>query len=101
MTFRVADGSTFRVELVRPADILVAREILAGTHAAMIPNGLVAPGTSVNTGWSWHVDPNDFEWAEMTAEVCDGLPAYVEDHTITSDRFCPWGARVVSVEPLR
>ena len=37
----------------------------------------------------------------MTAEVCDGLPAYVEDHTITSDRFCPWGARVVSVEPLR
>ncbi len=102
VTFRVADGSTYRVELVKPSDIAIAREILAGTHAPMIPNGLVVRGSaSVNTGYTWHIDPNDFEWAEMTAEVCDGVPAYVENGTITSDRFCPWTARVVAIQPLR
>ncbi len=101
VTFRVADGSTYRVELVKPADIAIARELLAGTRAPMIPNGLVIRGSaSVNTGYTWHIDPNDFQWAEMTAEVCDGLPAYVENGTLTSDRFCPWSAKVVAIQPL-
>jgi hypothetical protein len=52
----------------------------------------------VNTGYSWHIDPATFEWAELTMEVCDGRPSYVEDGTLTSDIFCPWSAEVVSVE---
>jgi hypothetical protein len=32
-------------------------------------------------------------------EVCDGLPSDVEEMVLTSDRYCPWGAEVVSVEP--
>lgn len=43
-------------------------------------------------------DPSDFEWAEVTTEVCDGLPSFVEDRTLTGDRFCPWAAKVVAVE---
>ena len=37
-------------------------------------------------------------FADMTVEVCDGLPSYVEDGTVTSDRFCPWSAEIVSID---
>ena len=35
----------------------------------------------------------------MTIEVCDGLPSYIEDGTVTSDQYCPWSATVIAVEP--
>ena len=46
----------------------------------------------VNAPWSWHIDPATLEFADMTIEVCDGLPSYVEDGTVTSDQYCPWSA---------
>ena len=52
----------------------------------------------VNEPWSWHIDPSTLEFADMTIEVCDGLPSYVEDGTVTSDRFCPWSAELVSID---
>ena len=33
----------------------------------------------------------------MTTEVCDGLPSYVEDGSLTGDYFCPWSAEIVDV----
>jgi hypothetical protein len=99
-TFRVADIETYRVRLTDPVDIETARKLLAGELDPLIPNGRVVRGeTDVNEGWSWHIDPGDFEFAEVTVEVCDGLPSYVEDGTVTSDRFCPWSAVIVSLEP--
>jgi hypothetical protein len=99
-TFRVADAETYRVRLTDPADIETAEKLLAGELDPLIPNGRIVRGeTDVNEGWSWHIDPNDFEFAEVTMEVCDGLPSYVEDGTVTSDRFCPWSAVLVSLEP--
>jgi hypothetical protein len=35
----------------------------------------------------------------MTIEVCDGLPSHVQDGTLAGDRYCPWGAEVVDIEP--
>ena len=46
------------------------------------------------------IDPATLEFADFTTEVCDGLPEFVEDRTLTSDTYCPWSARVISVEPL-
>jgi hypothetical protein len=54
--------------------------------------------TGVNTGWTWSLDPGDFEWAELTIEGCDGNPADVEAASWTSDRYCPWSATVVAVD---
>jgi hypothetical protein len=89
------------MRLERPADIAIARDLLAGRPAPHIPNGRVVRGRSdVNAGWSWHLDPADFEWADVTTEVCDGNPQGVEDGTITSDRYCPWGATVIAVDPI-
>ena len=98
-TFRVIDQE-FKVELVTPELVAHAEALLRGEDVAAIPNGLVVrddPG--VNEPWSWHIDPDDFEFADMTTEVCDGLPEYVEDGTVTSDRYCPWSAELVSLEP--
>lgn len=34
----------------------------------------------------------------MTIEVCDGLPSHVEEGVVTSDRYCPWSAEIVSID---
>ena len=101
VTFEVAGNEQYRVELTDPADIAIARRLLAGEEAPGIPNGLVLPGAGgVTTPWSWHIDPQDFEFAEVTTEVCDGLPSHVEQGTLSGTRFCPWTARVVDIAEL-
>ena len=34
-------------------------------------------------------------------EVCDGRPSDVEKRVITSDRYCPWSAKVVAIAPAQ
>jgi len=100
VTFRVADTETFRVELVEPDDIAIAYALLAGEAAPAIPNGRLVRGPNdVNVGHPWTLDPADIEFADITTEVCDGLPSMVDDPSFTSDRYCPWAAAVVAVEP--
>lgn len=97
-TFAVAD-ETYRIELTDPDDIDIARRLLAGEEAPAIPNGLIIRGeTGVNEGWSWSIDPESLEFADITMEVCDGLPSHVEDGTLAGDRFCPWSAEVIALE---
>jgi hypothetical protein len=99
VTFQVEDEQ-YRILLTDPADIDNARRLLAGEDAPSIPNGLIVRGDpSVNTGYSWHIDPASVEFADMTMEVCDGVPSFVEDGTLEGDRYCPWGARVIQIEP--
>ena len=97
VTFQVVDQA-FRIELTDPADIEIARRLLSGEEAPGIPNGIVVRGDpGVNTGYSWHIDPDSVEFADVTTEVCDGLPSDVEANVITSDRYCPWQADVVEI----
>ena len=99
VTFSVGDEE-FRVLVIDPANVAIATQLLGGKEAPSIPNGVIVRGDpDVNTGWSWHLDPATFEFADMTTEVCDGIPSFVEDGSLTSDRFCPWSAKVEAVEP--
>lgn len=101
VTFQAANGKTWKQRLTQPDDIAIAWKHARGETVPAVPNGkIVRTGPDVNVGWSWHLDPDDFEWAEATIEVCDGLPDYVEDRSITSDRYCSWHAIVVSVEVI-
>ena len=99
VTFELNEGDRFRVLLTERADIDAARNLLAGVDGPDIPNGRIARETGVNEGWSWSLDPSDFEFADVTIEVCDGTPDDVESGELTSERYCPWSARVVAVEP--
>jgi hypothetical protein len=99
VTFEVNEGERFRVLLVEPADQESAQRLLDGVEGPDIPNGRIVRETGVNEGWSWSLDPLDFEFADVTTEVCDGNPSDVESGDLTSDRYCPWSARVVEIEP--
>ena len=99
VTFEVAGDERYRILLTHADDIAIARTLLAGEDAPGIPNGLVVRTTGVNTGYTWSIDPNDIEFADMTIEVCDGIPSDVEAGLVTSDRYCPWSALVVAIDP--
>lgn len=63
-------------------------------------NGEIARGDDgYNTGWSWHFVPGTWSFAEVSIEVCDGQPAFVEknlDYWIEDvGRFCPWSSIVL------
>ena len=96
ITFRVVD-ETFRVHLLDERQIDAAHQAANGGRAR-VPNGRVVAGTGVNVGWSWHLE--DLEFAELTTEVCDGRPSDVERDGVSfgGGRFCPWTARVISIE---
>lgn len=99
VTFRVADVEEYKIRLTDPADIEIARKLLAGEEAPRIPNGVVVRGDpDVNVGYTWHIDPESVEFADFTMEVCDGLPSDVEKGIITSDRYCPWSAEVIAID---
>jgi hypothetical protein len=86
----------FRVLLTNQAQIDAARAAQKG-GSARIPNGRIVSGTSVNTGWSWHLE--DVEFVEVAIELCDGRPSDVEREGVQFDggRFCPWSARVLDI----
>jgi hypothetical protein len=97
-TFQVVD-ETYKIELATPELLAHAQALLDGEDVAAIPNGkVVRDDPGVNAPWSWHIDPATLEFAEITIEVCDGLPSYVEDGTVTSDQYCPWSAKIVSID---
>jgi len=99
VTFRVADVEEYKIRLTDPADIEIARKLLAGEEAPRIPNGVVVRGDpDVNVGYTWHIDPESVEFADFTMEVCDGLPSDVEKGIITSDRYCPWSTEVIAID---
>lgn len=95
VTFDVV-GETFRVQLVDESQVEAAYRAQAG-GPTRIPNGRIATGTGVNTGWSWHLE--DVQFADLTIELCDGRPSDVEREGVGfgGGRFCPWSARVVSI----
>ena len=99
VTFEVNEGERFRVLLTDPADQAIANQLLVGAEGPDIPNGRIVRETGVNEGWSWSLDPDDFEFADLTTEVCDGEPSDVESGALTSERYCPWSARVVEIQP--
>jgi hypothetical protein len=100
VTVRVADAEEYRIRLTDSDDIGVARKLLAGEAAPGIPNGRVVRGEpDVNVGYSWHIDPASVEFADTAIEVCDGRPSDVEKGVITSDRYCPWSAKLVAITP--
>jgi len=97
-TFRVVD-ETFTIELATPELVAHAEALLAGEDVASIPLGrVVRDDPGVNAPWSWHIDPATLEFADLTIEVCDGLPSYVEDGTVTSPDFCPWSAELIAID---
>jgi hypothetical protein len=77
-----------------------------GESQATIPNGLIVEGAVFyNQPWSWHVDSEDIHMVEMTIELYDGLPSFVEnelEYWLESvHRYAPWSATIRAIEDFR
>ena len=101
-------GSTFRAFVTNSTAIEDLFRLHRGESTANIPNGILRPGPGAarhNAPWSWHLDPEDVQMAEVTIEVCSGRPAFVEedlDHWLNGvGRYCPWSAKLVALEDHR
>ena len=62
-------------------------------------NGPIERGTKdYNPNWSWHFVENEWDLVDISAEVCDGRPSFVEeelDYWVDDvGRYCPWSSRV-------
>lgn len=98
-TFSAA-GEIFRTSITHPDGIAQARATWAGTSNAHIPIGdLVCSSKSWNAPWHWHMDPESVRMAEVTIELCDGMPSFVEANCVAAGggQFCPWSAQLVEL----
>ena len=101
-------GERFSAFVTNPEIISEILALEAGTSEASIPNGRLIRGpgpAEYNLPWSWHMDPMEIEMAEVTIELCDGTPSIIENNLDewleVVGQFCPWDARLISVDDLR
>ena len=106
-TFAVS-GEQFNVWVTNEDTIADILALEADPELGTFPNGpiLAGPGeANHNLPWSWHLDPDLTEMAEVTIEVCDGRPSYVEgeveEFINTVGSYCPWSAELVDVVDYR
>lgn len=106
-TFEVVD-ERFRIWMTNPETIQQVFDLRDGRSQASIPIGPVrlGPGRADhNLPWSWHIDPEQVAMAEATIELCDGRPSFVEEDVegwiASVGSYCPWSARLSSVQDFR
>jgi hypothetical protein len=106
-TFAV-EGERFSVWITDPADVHHVLALQRDQSLPGIPNGRLRRGAGQgnhNAPFTWHLDPADIEFADVTIELCDGSPSYVQAHldeyVDRVERYCPWSARLVSVVDYR
>ena len=78
VTFDVS-GERYSIFITNTETIEKVYALQSGTSRATIPSGRVIKGqVPYNKPWSWHIDSQDIHMAEVTMEVCDGRPSFVE-----------------------
>jgi len=98
-TFNIP-GEQFHASIINANGIAEARALWAGSSSARIPDSpLICDAVDWNSPWSWHMDPENLRFAEITTEICDGTPSYVEANckTFGGGRYCPWSAEMVEL----
>ena len=82
-----------------------AAQLMAEKKVATIMFKTVLDGSDCDPRWTFHVDPAQMDWPQLTTEVCDGRPSDIEadkKHWLNDvQRWCPWSSLVVSIEDRR
>ncbi len=103
-TIQIHENTTerFKVLVRDPAKANELRQLMKGERIGHINGELRRGDGGFNKPWSWHLDPDTIEVVEVSIELCDGTPSFVEselDYWLNVvKRFCPWGTRVVAEE---
>lgn len=106
-TFAVGNEQ-FKVWVTNGSAIARLEALSRGAGGGSIPNARVrrGPGRGAhNAPYSWHMDPTDIEIVDATIELCDGNPKYVDENVSEYvdriGRYCPWGAKLVTLVDYR
>ena len=97
-TVQVVDEQ-FRVRIEDPAEIAQARALINSGSTINVTGQILRGHGGFNTGYTWHLKPSTVELVDLTIELCDGMPSYVEEnvdyYVDTVKQYCPWGARIM------
>jgi len=97
-TFVTLGQEHFHASITNPEGMSEARALWAGTSNARIPNALlVCMPEPWNAPWSWYMDPEDLRFAEVTLDLCQAPPSYVEANCGSFGRYCPASANLVDL----
>jgi hypothetical protein len=102
-TFRVV-SDVFRASITNPTGIDQALALWRGQSQAKIPTGQLECGEGTyNCGWSWRMTPASITFAEITIEVCDATPSYVQSNcaSFPNGSYCPWSAELIELRDCR
>jgi hypothetical protein len=102
-TFRVVND-VFRASITNSTGIEQALALWQGKSQAKIPVGILeCANATFNCGWSWSMIPSSITFAELTIEVCDATPSYVQGNcsSFPDGRFCPWSAVLTELRDCR
>ncbi|MCF6212685.1 MAG: hypothetical protein L3J45_01530 [Flavobacteriaceae bacterium] len=94
-------GGTIEKFLVRTSNsetLVVLDNLLSlpKNERALHINGKIARGNNnYNYNWSWHFKDNEWTMVELSVELCDASPSFVEnnlDYFISNinGSYCPW-----------
>jgi hypothetical protein len=98
-------GETLRVWIEDDAFIDEAQRLLDQGEQRIPVFGTLVDGLDCDAQWTWHPQAADVGFADVTIELCDGLPSHVENdkaywiETVMS--YCPWSAEVTAVDDRR
>lgn len=96
------EGQIFHALIRDPAVIAEAESLIGAGNQKILSGRLLAGDGGFNAPWSWHLDPDAIGFAEVTIELCDGCPAFVEEELDywlnTVGTYCPWTTEVVARE---
>jgi hypothetical protein len=103
ITFGFANNEVMRMWFTNSTFIDTALQYVGLDHQQTPVFERVIRGRDCDPQWSWHVDPENVHWADMTIELCDATPSLVEADLASWEgrSFCPWSAVVLSVEDRR
>lgn len=92
-------NDTFVMLVTDPDTIQLARDNFEGKNHRF-PSGHIEIGNGGFNGiWGWHYVPDNVRMVEVSVEVCDGTPSYVNTHLndYLTVGYCPWTAQVIKV----
>lgn len=96
------EGQTFHALIRDPAVIAQAEELVGAGQQQILSGALLAGDGGFNGPWSWHLDPDTIGFSDVTIELCDGCPSFVEENLDywlgVVGQYCPWTTEVVERE---
>ena len=95
----LSQDETFTVFVNRASDIEQMTAEAAAEDKTLMVTGIVRKERRYNRPWNLTMGPGSVVLAEVSIEVCDADPYYVQDHRKQwlGDRWCPWSSYVAAV----